>query len=189
MAKMVEMGTRPMDERSSAFDLGLHFGQVEGSPPSIGEGPERSLIAVRRANAPTLSDPTPAAMAVVGELLSAAGLTAPTSSLRLTLLGSEGQVVEFFGNPDGTVLVGRDWETVDLVCTDPSVSRRHARVRLRESGEPVIEDLASSNGTWIERQGQRIAVPAGRALALEDGDRLGTSDDVVFAQVGIREMS
>jgi len=52
------------------------------------------------------------------------------------------------------VLIGR--QDADLVLEDPEVSRRHAV--LRRSGESVvIEDLDSTNGTFVE--GERIRKP------------------------------
>lgn len=176
-----------MGEDSSAFGLGLHFEPEPLKDRRVEEGPDQALVAVRTSERPTPDSAAPAVTALVTELLIAAGLETADHSLKVALHGSDGETVEFYGDLAAAVHIGRDWETVDLVCPDPSVSRRHARVRVRESGEPVVEDLASSNGTWIERRGQRIAVPPGRALALENEDRLGTSDDVVIARVEIRE--
>ncbi len=50
--------------------------------------------------------------------------------------------------------VGRD--DCDVVLTDPEVSRRHA-VLVASSDGLAIEDLGSTNGTWVN--GQRIARP------------------------------
>ena len=44
----------------------------------------------------------------------------------------------------------------DLVIPDPSISRRHARL-LRQGGQTVLEDLGSSNGTYLN--GQRLSAP------------------------------
>jgi pSer/pThr/pTyr-binding forkhead associated (FHA) protein len=52
------------------------------------------------------------------------------------------------------VAIGR--EDADLVLDDPEVSRRHAM--LRRSGESVVvEDLDSTNGTFVN--GERIRTP------------------------------
>src|SRR5215218_9079620 len=50
--------------------------------------------------------------------------------------------------------VGRD--DCDVVLTDPEVSRRHA-VLVASSDGLAIEDLGSTNGTWVN--GERIARP------------------------------
>lgn len=59
---------------------------------------------------------------------------------------------------------------VDLDADDPEakVSRRHARISLRE-GQYMIEDLGSTNGTFVNR-GHRL-VP-GHRQALKDGDEI-----------------
>lgn len=48
---------------------------------------------------------------------------------------------------------------------DPELSRRHAVVKIVE-GMPVIEDLQSLNGTWVNDQ--RVAT----AMLLAPGDRI-----------------
>jgi hypothetical protein len=59
---------------------------------------------------------------------------------------------------------------VDLDSDDPEakVSRRHARISLRD-GQYVIEDLGSTNGTFINR-GHRLA--PGDRQPLKDGDEI-----------------
>lgn len=59
--------------------------------------------------------------------------------------------------------IGRD-PCCDVVLSDPSVSRRHARVMLRQ-GRWVLQDLASTNGTLLN--GRRV----GRC-EVRPGDRL-----------------
>ena len=43
--------------------------------------------------------------------------------------------------------IGR--EGCDVTLPDPEVSRRHAVTRLLASGAVAIEDLGSTNGTWV----------------------------------------
>jgi putative peptide zinc metalloprotease protein len=85
--------------------------------------------------------------------------------------------------PDGSVVpivrelsLGRaPGNAIEL--TDPSVSRRHARLSPSGSdGEPVLQDLGSSAGTWAE--GTRLNAP----LAVRDGTkvRLGDSELAVY---------
>lgn len=59
---------------------------------------------------------------------------------------------------------------VDLDSDDPEakVSRRHARITLR-NGEYSIEDLGSTNGTFVNR-GKRL--PAGHFQTLRDNDEI-----------------
>jgi len=61
--------------------------------------------------------------------------------------------------------VGRDRAHCDVAVQDPRVSRAHFRISMGTSG-PLIEDLGSSNGTYLN--GQRVE----GAAALSDGDRI-----------------
>ncbi len=66
---------------------------------------------------------------------------------------------------DGELILGREQGSADLVIDDPGVSRRHARV-LENNGGVIVEDLGSSNGTYVN--GERIAGPV----------ELGAGDEV-----------
>jgi hypothetical protein len=63
----------------------------------------------------------------------------------------------------GTTRVGRGDES-EIVLLDPSVSRAHAIVEF-DAGEPVVRDLDSTNGTYVN--GRRV-----RVESLRDGDEL-----------------
>ena len=65
--------------------------------------------------------------------------------------------------------IGRS-EEVDVLIVDPSISRRHAKLRLISPEAVSLEDLGSKNGTFFD--GQRIS-----QIDLRDGDRfqLGAS--------------
>lgn len=64
---------------------------------------------------------------------------------------------------DATV-IGRGLDA-DIRLEDEGVSRRHARVVASHDGDPVIEDLGSSNGTFVN--GQAI-----ERQVLRDGDKI-----------------
>jgi pSer/pThr/pTyr-binding forkhead associated (FHA) protein len=81
-----------------------------------------------------------------------------------------------FSLSDETANIGR-WDAeggvfpdVDLDTDDPEakVSRRHARISRRD-GQYLIEDLGSTNGTFVNR-GRRL-VP-GHSHPLQDGDEI-----------------
>jgi FHA domain len=72
----------------------------------------------------------------------------------------------------GEIILGREHPTADLVIPDPGVSRRHARV-LPHDGTVIVEDLGSSNGTYVN--GQRISGP----VELGTGDELQLGDTVL----------
>jgi hypothetical protein len=64
----------------------------------------------------------------------------------------------------GENILGRVDEGVVWIDS-PTVSRRHARIRL-EGGRATLEDLGSKNGTFW--RGQRISAP----VVLADGDEI-----------------
>jgi pSer/pThr/pTyr-binding forkhead associated (FHA) protein len=66
--------------------------------------------------------------------------------------------------PDGESVVGRD-DSAGVVLPETTVSRRHARLRVR-GYETVLEDLGSQNGTWVNNR--RLT----ESIALTDGDRI-----------------
>ena len=68
---------------------------------------------------------------------------------------------------DGRVELGRD-ATADVSIDDAQVSRHHARVVV-EGGQPVVEDLGSTNGTYVNDQ----PVMARRPISLGDRVRVG----------------
>lgn len=53
-----------------------------------------------------------------------------------------------------TILIGRISTECEFLIDDPSVSRRHAEISIRNEGV-FISDLSSTNGTWIN--GQRVS--------------------------------
>jgi DNA-binding NtrC family response regulator len=66
----------------------------------------------------------------------------------------------------GSVVVGSE-HGADLLLTDDRVSRRHARLSLRDDGVVEIEDLGSRNGTMLEgARIQRAEARAGATLKL-----------------------
>ena len=85
----------------------------------------------------------------------------------LVLSGKE--TGRIFSLSKAEVTIGRS-EEVDVLIVDPSISRRHAKLRLISPEAVSLEDLGSKNGTFFD--GQRIS-----QIDLRDGDRfqLGAS--------------
>lgn len=77
---------------------------------------------------------------------------------------------KLMGRSDGMV-IGRSADQCEFVVAHPTVSRRHARLRL--AGEALqVEDLGSTNGTRIGEQ----ALKAGEPMTLHAGDKLRIGD-------------
>ena len=75
----------------------------------------------------------------------------PSAGLELTIKQQE-------------TVIGRD-EQADFSINSPSVSRRHARI-VQHNGQFYIEDLGSSNGTFVN--GERVQ----QSTALHNGDKI-----------------
>jgi pSer/pThr/pTyr-binding forkhead associated (FHA) protein len=89
------------------------------------------------------------------------------------LLGRRTMQVYDFKQP--SIVIGRD-DGVDVLIDNPSVSRRHAEIRLGDNGW-VVEDLGSSNGTFI--RGTKIQGPQPLGL----GDEIGLGKfSIVFGK-------
>jgi predicted component of type VI protein secretion system len=73
--------------------------------------------------------------------------------------------------------IGRDISN-DIVINDAEVSRKHVRLIL-QAGQYVLEDLGSTNGTFIN--GQRISGP--QVLQSEQTIQMGENVVLVFEQV------
>lgn len=85
------------------------------------------------------------------------------------LLGRRTMQAYDFKQP--SIIVGRD-EGADVLIDNPSVSRRHAEIRLGDNGWEV-EDLGSSNGTFL--RGHRI----------EGAQSIGLGDEIGFGKFSI----
>src|SRR6188474_3033928 len=68
--------------------------------------------------------------------------------------------------------IGRD-ATNDIVINDAEVSRRHSRLTF-QGGKYVLEDLGSTNGTFVN--GQRLAGP----VVLKAGDVVSLGEQIVL---------
>ncbi len=87
----------------------------------------------------------------------------------LKFISGKYQGGEFPLKADKPVVIGRSSE-LDMVLVEDMVSRKHAKITWA-AGRPHIEDLGSTNGTFVN--GEKIA----RATKLKEGDRIlvGTS--------------
>jgi pSer/pThr/pTyr-binding forkhead associated (FHA) protein len=75
-------------------------------------------------------------------------------------------------------LIGRQADGEGTLADDDEISRRHARISRSPEGGFVIEDLGSTNGTFVN--GEQIAAP--RRLAEGDRVEVGGTTLVVHAE-------
>lgn len=80
-----------------------------------------------------------------------------------------------------TLLIGRGPQC-DLRLREEGVSRAHARVLVTGGREPLLQDLGSTNGTFVN--GRRT-----RVCALQDGDRvrIGVAAELKFSLLTLAE--
>jgi pSer/pThr/pTyr-binding forkhead associated (FHA) protein len=110
--------------------------------------------------------------------MSSSGPDAPPAPEKLRL-----KVVE--GNAAGTVIeveeefvIGRAAEGDGTLASDVEISRQHARISAETDGRFGIEDLGSTNGTYIN--GRRLE----ERTTLETGDRIAVGASTLVVQVG-----
>lgn len=76
-----------------------------------------------------------------------------------------------------TLTIGRD-PSNPIEISDPQISRQHARIT-RQGGMMILEDLGSTNGTFVN--GMRLTSPH----ALSSGDVVGLGDAVTLTFYGV----
>jgi two-component system, cell cycle response regulator len=103
-------------------------------------------------------------------------ISLPRASVRdraiLTLLTGPSAGEVFPLGEDETV-IGRDDEA-DVAFDDAAISRRHARVLRDPTGDFILEDLASTNGTYVG--GEAVT----RARPLRSGDQIQLGPNLLF---------
>ncbi|MES1165018.1 MAG: FHA domain-containing protein [Verrucomicrobiota bacterium] len=101
------------------------------------------------------------------------GTPAPAAWGRLRQLTSSGLGRDLYHLAHPEISLGRD--QADLVFSDDSfLSRRHAHVTILK-GKPVLQDLGSSNGTYIRLRAPQVLVP---------GDMIRLGDQLLRFELG-----
>jgi pSer/pThr/pTyr-binding forkhead associated (FHA) protein len=109
--------------------------------------------------------------------VSAAGASEASPAARLQLEVLAGNAAGTTIDVEERLVFGRQTEGSGQLAEDPELSRHHAEISRRPSGEYVLEDLSSTNGTYVN--GTRLTEPT--VLSLADTIELGTTKLVVHA--------
>jgi len=83
----------------------------------------------------------------------------PTQRLRIIRGVAAGQEIVL---PDTEFTIGREEQGMGPLGGDPEISRQHARFRFNDKGELLVEDLGSTNGTYVNGRrihGARLLLP------------------------------
>jgi serine/threonine-protein kinase len=183
-----ECGMRLSEKRPSTADLMRPPGApsfasstvtprpaVPAAPPAQGADQTLQMSSTGQTNAPApTAGPQPAPVAPPQP--SAGGRQPAAAGVARLIIERGGRIGKEFAVAGGETNIGR-WDAdggifpdVDLDQDDPEakVSRRHARI-IREGQQFFIEDLGSTNGTFINR-GRRLL--PGNRHPLNNGDEI-----------------
>src|SRR5438093_1073026 len=90
--------------------------------------------------------------------------------------------------PGQAIVIGRD-QDCDVPLDDTRVSRRHARLRVDATGTATLEDLGSTNGTFVNgrriegatvvHEGDSISIGNSRTTLAGDAAAVGGASTVV----------
>jgi hypothetical protein len=119
---------------------------------------------LRTSGAPRVATPPPARRRGRGEGAGGGAVRGQPTHLLVTEGGLTGTRIGLTGAP---VLIGRANDST-LVLTDDYVSTRHARISLQD-GLWVVEDLGSTNGTYLGSRKIDGAVPLEVGVPLRIG--------------------
>ena len=107
---------------------------------------EYSVRQPMRAAARIAATSHPVSSPMINPLDLLAAMPSPVRDQRWALVSAKNDVAEKYALA-GEVMVGRD-RTCSIVLSHPAVSRRHAKITLGGAA-PVLEDLKSANGTYV----------------------------------------
>jgi pSer/pThr/pTyr-binding forkhead associated (FHA) protein len=109
--------------------------------------------------------------------VSAAGASEGPPATRLQLEVVAGNAAGTLIGVDERLVFGRQSQGSGQLAGDPELSRHHAGISRRATGEYQLEDLSSTNGTYVNGTRLQAAV----VLSLSDTIELGTTKLVVRA--------
>jgi hypothetical protein len=114
----------------------------------------------------------------------------PAKSYALKFISGKYQGGEFPLKIEKQVVIGRSSE-LDMVLVEDMVSRKHARISVNGAGNISIEDLGSTNGTFVNgekvkqamlKEGDRILIGTSILKLIQQGAGAGEVDDAMAKQ-------
>ena len=114
----------------------------------------------------------------------------PAKTFALKFISGKYQGGEFPLKAEKQIVIGRSSE-LDMVLVEDMVSRKHARIMVNGTGQISIEDLGSTNGTFVNgekvkqstlKEGDRILIGTSILKLILQGVGAGEVDEVVAKQ-------
>ncbi|MGZ3459356.1 MAG: FHA domain-containing protein [Archangium sp.] len=114
----------------------------------------------------------------------------PAKTYALKFISGKYQGGEFPLKAEKQIVIGRSSE-LDMVLVEDMVSRKHARISVSGAGQISIEDLGSTNGTFVNgekvkqatlKEGDRILIGTSILKLVQRGAGVGEVDDAVAKQ-------
>ncbi|MCY1080566.1 DUF4388 domain-containing protein [Archangium lansingense] len=114
----------------------------------------------------------------------------PAKTYALKFISGKYQGGEFPLKAEKQIVIGRSSE-LDMVLVEDMVSRKHARIMVSGVGQISIEDLGSTNGTFVNgekvkqatlKEGDRILIGTSILKLILQGAGAGEVDEVVAKQ-------
>ncbi|MFY0579594.1 DUF4388 domain-containing protein [Cystobacter fuscus] len=114
----------------------------------------------------------------------------PGKTYALKFISGKYQGGEFPLKAGKQIVIGRSSE-LDMVLVEDMVSRKHARISVNGAGQISIEDLGSTNGTFVNgekvkqstlKEGDRILIGTSILKLIHQGVGAGEVDDAVAKQ-------
>ncbi|HLK37071.1 MAG TPA: GGDEF domain-containing protein [Polyangiaceae bacterium] len=143
--------------------------------PFVPEGGSGDLPALPRPSIPEWTEEEPSTRTTVTGI-PAAPASAPQKTRAMLTIISGSSTGRTYSVGDGETVIGRGKE-VAVRLDDAGASRTHARILAMPEGRYVVEDLGSTNGTFVDSR------RADKPLELKSGDRIhiGPNVTVTFA--------
>jgi hypothetical protein len=114
----------------------------------------------------------------------------PGKTFALKFISGKYQGGEFPLKAEKQIVIGRSSE-LDMVLVEDMVSRKHARIVVNGTGQISIEDLGSTNGTFVNgekvkqatlKEGDRILIGTSILKLIQQGAGVGEVDAAVVRQ-------
>ncbi|QRN94828.1 DUF4388 domain-containing protein [Archangium violaceum] len=114
----------------------------------------------------------------------------PGKTYALKFISGKYQGGEFPLKAEKQIVIGRSSE-LDMVLVEDMVSRKHARIIVNGAGQISIEDLGSTNGTFVNgekvkqatlKEGDRILIGTSILKLIQQGAGVGEVDDAMAKQ-------